>query len=56
MYGNWKTWTLWQIAERPDVDIFNGDEAAFTSFINGTLHSVQKIDCISINSQTFRSE
>jgi hypothetical protein len=29
LYGSWKTWTLWQYREGPDVNIFNGTDAEF---------------------------
>ena len=29
LYGSWKTWTLWQWREGPDVNIFNGTDEEF---------------------------
>lgn len=31
LYGSWKTWTLWQYREGPDVNIFNGTDDEFDS-------------------------
>jgi len=40
MFGSWKSWTFWQICERPDIDIFNGPADDFDSFIKQGAHYV----------------